>query len=67
MFTPYWNALGLPALTVPMGLTGEHLPVGLQIAGPAFHEDVVLRAGDAYQTVTDWHLRVPPTPTATPA
>jgi aspartyl-tRNA(Asn)/glutamyl-tRNA(Gln) amidotransferase subunit A len=63
MFTPYWNALGLPALTVPMGFTGEGLPMGLQIAGPAFREDVVLRAGDAYQAVTDWHLRVPPTPT----
>jgi len=59
MFTPYWNALGLPALTVPMGFTDHDLPMGLQIAGPALREDLVLRVGDAFQQATDWHLRTP--------
>jgi aspartyl-tRNA(Asn)/glutamyl-tRNA(Gln) amidotransferase subunit A len=65
MFTPYWNALGLPALTVPMGFTGEGLPMGMQIAGRAFREGAVLRAGDAYQSATDWHLRAPTAPQTT--
>jgi aspartyl-tRNA(Asn)/glutamyl-tRNA(Gln) amidotransferase subunit A len=60
MFTPYWNALGLPALTVPMGFTELGLPMGLQIAGRALDEAGVLSAGDAFQHVTDWHLRRPP-------
>lgn len=63
MFTPYWNALGLPALTVPMGFTQLGLPMGLQFAGRALDEAGVLRAGDAFQRVTDWHLRRPTMPT----
>jgi aspartyl-tRNA(Asn)/glutamyl-tRNA(Gln) amidotransferase subunit A len=59
MFTPYWNALGLPAVTVPMGFTGDGLPMGLQIAGRALDEGLVLRVADAYQRVTDWHLQAP--------
>ena len=39
---PY-NLLGLPALTLPCGSDREGLPVGLQIAGPAFGEAAVLR------------------------
>jgi aspartyl-tRNA(Asn)/glutamyl-tRNA(Gln) amidotransferase subunit A len=60
LFTTYWNAAGNPALAVPMGFTGSGLPLSLQIAGRPFEELLVLRAGDAYQRVTDWHLRVPP-------
>jgi aspartyl-tRNA(Asn)/glutamyl-tRNA(Gln) amidotransferase subunit A len=59
IFTPYWNAVGLPAMTVPMGFNREGLPLGLQIAGPAFDEATVLRAGDAYQSLTEWHSRRP--------
>ena len=54
--TMYWSALGFPALSIPMGLTGRRLPVGLQIAGPPFSEALVLRLGDAFQRRTDHHL-----------
>lgn len=58
--TGYWNALGNPALAVPMGFTAaQGLPLSLQIIGRPFEEAAVLRAGDAYQQATDWHLRVP--------
>jgi aspartyl-tRNA(Asn)/glutamyl-tRNA(Gln) amidotransferase subunit A len=60
LFTPYWNAVGNPALVVPMGFTRGELPLSLQIAGRPFEEAVVLGVADAYQRLTDWHLRVPP-------
>jgi aspartyl-tRNA(Asn)/glutamyl-tRNA(Gln) amidotransferase subunit A len=67
MFTGYWNASGNPALSVPMGFTADGLPLSLQIAGRPFDEALVLRAGDAYQAVSDWHLRVPPVVAGTAA
>jgi aspartyl-tRNA(Asn)/glutamyl-tRNA(Gln) amidotransferase subunit A len=60
MFTPYWNGLGCPALSVPMGFTATGLPLGLQIAGRPTGDALVLRAGDAYQRQTDFHRRTPP-------
>lgn len=60
LHTEYWNAVGNPALTVPMGFNADGLPLGLQIAGPAFDDATVLRAGDAFQRFTEWHLQVPP-------
>jgi aspartyl-tRNA(Asn)/glutamyl-tRNA(Gln) amidotransferase subunit A len=43
------NALGLPALSMPCGLDGRGLPIGLQIVGPEFGEAVVLRVGAALE------------------
>ncbi|GAA2073055.1 Asp-tRNA(Asn)/Glu-tRNA(Gln) amidotransferase subunit GatA [Streptomyces albiaxialis] len=57
--TPYWNAVGLPVLALPMGLTGEGLPLSLQIAGPPSEDRTVLRVGEAYQGRTSWHRRTP--------
>jgi aspartyl-tRNA(Asn)/glutamyl-tRNA(Gln) amidotransferase subunit A len=46
-----WNLLGLPALSIPCGTDGDGLPVGVQIAGKAFGEATVLRAGAALETL----------------
>jgi aspartyl-tRNA(Asn)/glutamyl-tRNA(Gln) amidotransferase subunit A len=59
IFTPIWNATGHPALSVPMGFTAGGLPLGLQIVGRPLDEATVLQAGDAFQHLTDWHLRLP--------
>jgi aspartyl-tRNA(Asn)/glutamyl-tRNA(Gln) amidotransferase subunit A len=40
-----WNLLGMPAMNVPIGFGAGRLPIGMQICGPAFREDSVLRAG----------------------
>jgi aspartyl-tRNA(Asn)/glutamyl-tRNA(Gln) amidotransferase subunit A len=53
------NVWGLPAISLPCGFTKTGLPIGLQIAGPAGREDVVLRAAHAYEQATDWHQREP--------
>ncbi|HYO83416.1 MAG TPA: amidase [Bryobacteraceae bacterium] len=58
--TAPWNLLGLPSVSIPCGFTANGLPIGLQITGAAGRDDVVIAAADAYQRVTDWHLRRPP-------
>ena len=50
---------GVPGLVVPCGFS-DNLPVGLQLVGRPFEEATVLRAGDAFQRLTDWHTRRPP-------
>jgi aspartyl-tRNA(Asn)/glutamyl-tRNA(Gln) amidotransferase subunit A len=59
-FTGGWNFLGLPAIAIPMGFTTDGLPLSLQIVGKPFQDGMVLRIADAFQRLTDWHLRVPP-------
>ena len=53
------NMAGLPGLSLPCGFDSVGLPVGLQLMGPAFSEETLLRIAHAYQTATDWHLRRP--------
>jgi len=65
VFTPYWDAVGNPALVVPMGFTGGGLPLSVQLGGRPFDEATLLRVGHAYQSATDFHLQVPELATAT--
>ncbi len=48
-FTYPFNMTGQPALSVPCGFDSAGLPVGLQIVGGRFRDEIVLRAGHAYQ------------------
>jgi aspartyl-tRNA(Asn)/glutamyl-tRNA(Gln) amidotransferase subunit A len=43
-----------------MGFTAAGLPLSLQIAGRPFDEASLLKVGDAYQSMTEWHLALPP-------
>jgi aspartyl-tRNA(Asn)/glutamyl-tRNA(Gln) amidotransferase subunit A len=54
-----FNVWGLPAISVPCGFTKSGLPIGLQIAGPQWREDLVLRLAHAYEQATEWHRRRP--------
>jgi aspartyl-tRNA(Asn)/glutamyl-tRNA(Gln) amidotransferase subunit A len=45
-----FNVWGLPAISVPCGFTKSGLPIGLQIAGPHWREDLVLRLAHAYES-----------------
>ena len=54
-----FNVWGLPAISVPCGFTKSGLPIGLQIAGPPWREDLVLRLAHAYERATEWHERRP--------
>jgi aspartyl-tRNA(Asn)/glutamyl-tRNA(Gln) amidotransferase subunit A len=59
-FTAPFNLTGLPALSLPCGFTASGLPIGLQLVARPWAESTLLRAGQAYQQATDWHLRRPP-------
>jgi Asp-tRNA(Asn)/Glu-tRNA(Gln) amidotransferase A subunit family amidase len=52
-----FNVWGLPAISLPCGFTQGGLPIGLQIAGPHWREDLVLRLAHAYEQATAWHKR----------
>jgi aspartyl-tRNA(Asn)/glutamyl-tRNA(Gln) amidotransferase subunit A len=52
-----FNVWGLPAVSVPCGFTKTGLPIGLQIAGPHWREDLVLRLAHAYEQAAEWHKR----------
>lgn len=58
VFTIPASLAGLCGLSVPCGFV-NNLPVGLQIIGPQFGEDVILKAGYVYQTNTEWNERKP--------
>ena len=44
-----FNVWGLPAISVPCGVTKSGLPIGLQIAGAPWQEDLVLGLAGAYE------------------
>ncbi len=54
-----FNGWGLPAISVPCGFTKSGLPIGLQIAGPHWREELVLRLAYAYEVAAEWHARRP--------
>jgi amidase len=58
-FTAPFDLTGSPALTMPAGFTKAGLPVGIQFVGRHFEEDILVRAGHAYQRETDWHHQHP--------
>ncbi len=37
-----WNLLGMPGMVIPFGLTPEGLPIGVQIVGRPWDEEVIL-------------------------
>jgi aspartyl-tRNA(Asn)/glutamyl-tRNA(Gln) amidotransferase subunit A len=57
-----FNALGLPALSVPCGAAPDGRPLAIQLVGRPFDEATLLRLGHAYERATTWHRRRPTLP-----
>jgi aspartyl-tRNA(Asn)/glutamyl-tRNA(Gln) amidotransferase subunit A len=50
VFTVPVNLAGMPAISIPAGLSADGLPLGLQIIGRAFDEETVLRVAEVLET-----------------
>jgi aspartyl-tRNA(Asn)/glutamyl-tRNA(Gln) amidotransferase subunit A len=60
IYTISCNLAGLPGISIPCGFTAGGLPIGLQVLGPPFEEEKLLRVARMYERATDWHTRRPP-------
>ncbi|MGV8995850.1 MAG: Asp-tRNA(Asn)/Glu-tRNA(Gln) amidotransferase subunit GatA [Parvibaculaceae bacterium] len=54
VFTVTVNLAGLPAISVPAGLSSEGLPLGLQLIGKTFDEETLLRAAFALEQAAEF-------------
>lgn len=59
VYTVPVNIAGLPALSLPCGFING-LPVGLQLVGPPWSEDLLLRAAYQYEQSESWYKQMPP-------
>jgi amidase len=59
-FTSFVNAVGLPAITLPVHQTAEGLPMGVQLIGRPGREDVLLSIGAQLERRLRWQHRRPP-------
>jgi Asp-tRNA(Asn)/Glu-tRNA(Gln) amidotransferase A subunit family amidase len=54
-FTQWFNLLGAPAAVVPVGRSGEGLPIGVQIAGRPYRDEAVLRIAELLDADFGYH------------
>jgi aspartyl-tRNA(Asn)/glutamyl-tRNA(Gln) amidotransferase subunit A len=59
VYTIAVNLAGVPGISIPCGFDDKKLPIGLQIIGPAFSEDKLLRIGRMFEKETEWYMKKP--------
>jgi len=59
IYTISANLAGIPAISIPCGLTSNNLPVGLQLMAKHFDEETLLTVSHQYQQSTDHHTKFP--------
>ena len=59
-YTVPFDMSGHPTITLPAGMASDRMPLSVQLVGPHLSEDVLARAGHAFQSATDWHTQRPP-------
>ncbi|MEC8728205.1 MAG: Asp-tRNA(Asn)/Glu-tRNA(Gln) amidotransferase subunit GatA [Pseudomonadota bacterium] len=55
VFTVPANLAGIPAISVPAGLSSDGLPLGLQLIAPALREDTLIRGAAMLEQCADFH------------
>jgi amidase len=58
-FTTMWNYTGQPAISVPVGLDGNGLPMGMQLVGRPADDAGLLRLAGQLETAIAWTQRPP--------
>ena len=58
-FSAPFNMSGSPTITLPAGFTPPGMPVAVQLVSAHLGEALLVRAGRAFQRLTDWHRRHP--------
>ena len=53
------NLAGIPGIAIPVGLSDQGMPVGMQLMGKHFDEATLFKLAHAYQQVTEWHKEKP--------
>ena len=59
LFTIPASLAGLPAMSIPCGFGNNNMPIGLQLIGNYFHENLLLNIANKYQQITNWHKLSP--------
>lgn len=59
IYTVSVNLAGLPGISVPCGFDSDGMPIGAQLVGAPLKDDVILNAAYTYQTMTDFHKKLP--------
>jgi aspartyl-tRNA(Asn)/glutamyl-tRNA(Gln) amidotransferase subunit A len=59
IFTLPANLAGVPGISFPVGFDSNKLPIGMQLMGPHFREDLLFQVTHEYQQATDFHTRKP--------
>ncbi len=59
-FTAVFDFSGSPTITLPAGMASDQMPLSMQLVGPHLSEEMLARAGHAFQSTTDWHTQRPP-------
>jgi aspartyl-tRNA(Asn)/glutamyl-tRNA(Gln) amidotransferase subunit A len=60
VFTVTCNIAGIAGLSIPCGFSANKLPIGLQLLGPTFSEQKLLRIARQYEMHHAWHTHKPP-------
>ena len=59
IFTISANLAGIPGMSVPCGFSNAGLPIGLQLMGKHFNEEMLLKVAYNFQQATDFHKKKP--------
>ncbi|RGD73737.1 Asp-tRNA(Asn)/Glu-tRNA(Gln) amidotransferase subunit GatA [Anaerofustis stercorihominis] len=59
IFTVTANLVGIPAASIPCGMSENSMPIGLQISANVFDEGKIIKAAYNYQNVTNHHKQKP--------
>jgi aspartyl-tRNA(Asn)/glutamyl-tRNA(Gln) amidotransferase subunit A len=59
IFTLSANLAGIPGMSVPCGFSKKGLPIGLQLLGRHFNEEMLLKVAYNFEQATDFHKKKP--------